>query len=219
MDNIYLGHLSRPQLVNLLLRIVDLLAQPLPQPGQTLPPVQAMQASPILEPYDASIDPWNEPELSQPATAASPDVRRPRPTCGTAYPSGLLHPGATAFYPMVHGANCFQRAGGASEPSPEPAPGLPHFGSCPQADLAPFTLASPLQAHPQGAGGVPTNTNVPNNSTYNCALPEGQLVPPGQVGEVPQLRLCGCKCELCDTPCLLQRRGHTIHRCMLHKIP
>ena len=32
MDNMYLGHLSRPQLVNLLLRIVDLLAQPLPQP-------------------------------------------------------------------------------------------------------------------------------------------------------------------------------------------
>ena len=108
MDNIYLGHLSRPQLVNLLLRIVDLLAQPLPQPGQTLPPVQAMQASPILEPYDASIDPWNEPELSQPATAASPDVRRPRPTCGTAYPSGLLHPGATAFYPMVPGRIVFR---------------------------------------------------------------------------------------------------------------
>ena len=81
---------------------------------------------------------------------------------------------------------------------------------CSWTDLAPFTLASPLEAHPQGAGGVPTNTNVPNNSTYNCALPEGQLVPPGQVGKVPQLRLCGCK---------LQRRGHTIHRCMLHKIP
>ena len=219
MDNMYLGHLSRPQLVNLLLRIVDLLAQPLPQPGQPLPPVQAMQAPPILEPYDASIDPWNEPELSQPATAASPDVRRPRPMCGTAYPSGLLNPGATAFYPMVPGANCFQRAGVTSEPSPEPAPGLPHFGVGPQADLTPFTLASPLEAHPQGAGGVPTNTNVPNNSMYHCAIPEGQLASPGQVGEVHQLRPCGCKCELCDTLCVLQRRGHTTHRCMLHKIP
>ena len=138
-----------------------------------------MQASPILEPYDASIDPWNEPELSQPATVASPDVRRPRPTCGTAYPSGLLNPGATAFYPMVPGANCFQRAGGTSEPSPEPAPGLPHFGLCPQADLTPFTLASPLEAHPRSAGGVPTNTNVPNNGMHNCAFPEGQLVSPG----------------------------------------
>ena len=178
MDNMYLGHLSRPQLVNLLLRIVDLLAQPLPQPGQPLPPVQAMQAPPILEPYDASIDPWNEPEQSQPATAASPDVRRPRPMCGTAYPAGLLNPGATAFYPMVPGANC-----------------------------------------PQGAGGVPTNTNVPNNSMYHCAIPEGQLASPGQVGEVHQLRPCGCKSELCDTLCVLQRRGHTTHRCMLHKIP
>ena len=53
MDNLYLGHLSRPQLVNLLLRIVDLLAQPLPQPEQPLHPGQAMQAPPILEPYDA----------------------------------------------------------------------------------------------------------------------------------------------------------------------
>ena len=116
MDNMHLGHLSRPQLVNLLLRIVDLLAQPLPQPGQPLPPVQAMQAPPILEPYDASIDPWNEPELSQPSTAASPEVRRPRPMCGAAYPSGPLNPGATAFYPMVPGANCFQRTGGMNEP-------------------------------------------------------------------------------------------------------
>ena len=56
----------------------------------------------------------------------------------------------------------------------EPAPGLLQFGSCPQADLAPFTLASPLEAHPQGAGG---------------GLPEGRLVPPGQVGEVPS---CAC---------------------------
>ena len=194
MDNIHLGHLSRPQLVNLLLRIVDLLAQPLPQPGQTLPPVQATQAPPVLEPYDASIDPWNEPELSQPATAAGPEVRCPRTTCCTVYPAGLLNPGAAAFYPMVPGANCFQRAGGASEPSPEPAPGLPQFGSCPQADLVPFTLASPLGAHPHGAGGVPTNTYVPNNSTHNGALPDGQVVPPGRVGEVPLLRLCGCKC-------------------------
>ena len=101
MDNIHLGHLSRPQLVNLLLRIVDLLAQPLPQPGQPLPPVQATQAPPILEPYDASIDPWNEPELSRPANAAGPEVRYQRTTSGTAYPSGLLNPGAVAFYPST----------------------------------------------------------------------------------------------------------------------
>ena len=120
----------------------------------------------MLEPYDASIDPWNEPELSQPANAAGPGVRCQRTTSGTAYPSGLLNPEAVAFYP--------QRAGGVSEPSPEPAPGLPQFGSFPQADSAPFTVASPVEAHPQGAGGVPTNTNVPHNRTHNCAL---QLVP------------------------------------------
>ena len=205
MDNLYLGHLSRPQLINLLLRIVDLLAQPLPQPGQPLHPVQAMQAPPILEPYGASI--------------ASPDVGRPRPMRGTAYPAGPLNPGATAFYPMVPGANCSQRAGVASEPSPEPAPGLPHFGVSPQADLTPFTLASQLQAYPQGVGGVPANTNVPINSMYHSATPEGQLASPGQVGEVHQLRPCGCKCELRDSLCVLQRRGHTTHRCLLHKIP
>ena len=173
MDNMYLGHLSRPQLVNLLLRIVDLLAQPLPQPGQPLPPVQAMQAPPILEPYDASIDPWNEPELAQPATAASPDVRRPRPMCGTAYPSGLLNPGATAFYPMVPGANCFQRAGVTSEPSPEPAPGLPHFGVGPQADLTPFTLASPLEAHPKEQGEF---LQIPTCLTTICTIVLSQKV-------------------------------------------
>ena len=199
MDNLYLGHLSRPQLVNLLPRIVDLLAQPLPQPEQPLHPGQAMQAPPILEPYDASI---------------SPDVRRPRPMHGTVYPTGPLNPGATAFYPMVPGANCSQRAGVTSEPSPEPAPGLPHF------DLTPFTLASQLQAyHPHGVGGVPTNTNVPINSMYHSATPEGQLASPAQVGEVHQMRPCGCKCELCDSLCVLQRRGHTTHLCLLHKIP
>ena len=41
MDNMQLGHLSRPQLVNLLLRIVDLLAQPLPQLEQPLHSGQA----------------------------------------------------------------------------------------------------------------------------------------------------------------------------------
>ena len=219
MDNMQLGHLSRPQLVNLLLRIVDLLAQPLPQPEQPLHPGQAMHVPPILEPYDASIDPWNEPELSQPATAASPEVRRPRPMQGTVYPTGPLNPGATAFYPMVPGANCSQRVGVTSEPSPEPAPGLPHFGACPQAHLTPFTLASQPQAYPQGVGGVPTNTNVPINSMYLSATPDGQLASPGQVEEVHQMRPCGCKCELCDSLCVLQRRGHATHRCLLHKIP
>ena len=105
MDNIHLSHLSRPQLVNLLLRIVDLLAQPLPQTEQPLHQGQVMHAPPRLEPHDASIDPWNEPELSQPATATNPEVRCPRPMHGSTY-GGALNPGATAFYPMVPGTTC-----------------------------------------------------------------------------------------------------------------
>ena len=136
MDNIPLGHLSCPQLVNLLLRIVDLLSQPLPQPVQPFPPAQATQACPVLEPYDASIDPWNAPELTQPANVSGPGVSCQGTTSGTAHRPGLLNPGATAFYPMVPAPSCSHRIAGTGEPSPEPAPGLPQFGSFPQADLA-----------------------------------------------------------------------------------
>ena len=219
MDNINLSLLSRPQLVHLLLQIVDLLAQPLPQPEQPLHPGQAMHAPPRLEPYDASIDPWNEPELALPVTATNPEVRCPRPMHGSTYLGGALNPGATAFYPMVPGTACSQRLGVTSEPSPEPAPGLPHFGAYPQADLTPFTLASQHQACPQGVGGAPTNANVPIHSMYHNATPQGHSASPGQVEEVSQMRPCGCKCELCDSLCVLQRRGHTTHRCLLHKIP
>ena len=40
-----------------------------------LHPGQVMHAPPRLEPYDARIDPWNEPELAQPVTATNPEVR------------------------------------------------------------------------------------------------------------------------------------------------
>ena len=66
---------------------------------------------------------------------------------------------------------------------------------------------------------VPTNANVPIHSMYHSATPEGHSASPGQVEEVRQMRPCGCKCELCDSLCVLQRRGHTTHRCLLHKIP
>ena len=54
------------------------------------------------------------------------------------------------------------------EPSPEPAPGLPHFGAYPQADLTPFTLANQHQACPQGVGGAPTNANVVKTTLERC---------------------------------------------------
>ena len=219
MDNINLSLLSRPQLVHLLLQIVDLLAQPLPQPNQPLHPGQVMHAPPRLEPYDASIDPWNEPVLTQPVTATNPEVRCPVPMHGSTCLGGALNPGATAFYPTVPGATCSLRSGVMCEPSPEPAPGLPHFGAYPQADLTPFTLACQHQACPQEVGGAPTTVNVPIHSMYHNTIPQGHSASPGLVEDVRQMRPCGCKCELCDSICVLQRRGHTTHRCLLHKIP
>ena len=162
MDNINLSLLSRPQLVHLLLQIVDLLAQPLPQPDQPLHPGQVMHAPPRLEPYDASIDPWNEPELAQPVTATNPEVRCPGPMHGSTYLGGALNPGATAFYPMVPGAACSQRSGVTCEPSPEPAPGLPHFGAYPQAD--PLYCSLPTSSLP------PRSRRSSDNS--QCAYPQ-----------------------------------------------
>ena len=208
MENIPLGHLSRPQLVNLLLRIVDLLSQPV-QPTQ---PVQHTQACPPLEPYDASIDPWNAPDLAQPVNVTGQGGSGPVTTGGTAYPPGLLNPGASAFYPMVCGACGSYSHGGCCEPSPEPAPGLPRFGSFPQSDLAPFTCSCPSVVNTSDEGGVITSVNVPRDS----ALPGGG---PWRPGGGPWRFVCGCNCDICEAPCVLQRAGHSMHRCTIHKIP
>ena len=138
-------------------------------------------------------------------------VSCPVATSGTAYPPGLLNPGATAFYPMVPGASCSHSIGGTCEPSPEPAPGLPRCGSFSQADLAPFTSSCPPVAT-HGEGCVTTGVNVPRDS----AFPGGG---PGLLGDVPQRLVCGCKCDACEAPCVLQRTGHSMHGCTLHKIP
>ena len=94
MDNIPLGHLSRPQLVNLLLRIVDLLSQPLPQPVQPFPPAQATQAYPVLGECL-----WSRGEVSE-------DHQ------WYCTPSRTSEPGSDG--PMVPGANCYHRTGGVS---------------------------------------------------------------------------------------------------------
>ncbi len=60
MADIPLTHLTRPQLVHLLLRIVDLLAQPA-VPCHSAVPATGEPVGPTLEPYDASLDPWNAP--------------------------------------------------------------------------------------------------------------------------------------------------------------
>ena len=61
MADVPLAHLSRQQLVHLLLRIVDLLAQPV-VPCQSATPAMGCTGGPTLEPYDASLDPWNAPD-------------------------------------------------------------------------------------------------------------------------------------------------------------
>ncbi len=92
MEDIPLSHLSRPQLVNLLLRIVDLLSQPvqLAQHTQTCPP---------LEPYDASVDPWNAPDIAQPVNFTGQGGSGPMTTGNPVYPPGLLNPGASTCLP------------------------------------------------------------------------------------------------------------------------
>ena len=69
MADVPLTHLSRPQLVHLLLRIVDLLSQPV-TPVQPAPPVPS---GPRVELYDARLDPWNAPDEGQVAPSGPRD--------------------------------------------------------------------------------------------------------------------------------------------------
>ena len=69
MADMPLSHLSRPQLVHLLLRIVDLLSQPVVQVQPATPATSP--CGPTLELYDASLDPWNAPDGGPVATDGS----------------------------------------------------------------------------------------------------------------------------------------------------
>ena len=64
MADIPLNHLSRPQLVHLLLRIVDLLSLP-SMPAPSVPLSGHQRGCPNVVPYDASLDPWNAPDEGQ----------------------------------------------------------------------------------------------------------------------------------------------------------
>ena len=81
MADVPLNHLSRPQLVHLLLRIVDLLSQPL-MPAQSAPPGGSLPCGPVVEPYDASVDPWNAPDECQGDPMATRDRGVPVGTGG-----------------------------------------------------------------------------------------------------------------------------------------
>ena len=120
MSDIPLTHLSRPQLVHLLLRIVDLLSQPV-QPATFVP------SGTPLEPYDASLDPWNAPDVGQPTNAGVGGSRGPVP--GNPYPHpSQLNPGATAFYPVVSGPP----GPGVQLSCLDHSAGLPWFGTHPK---------------------------------------------------------------------------------------
>ena len=68
MADVPLSHLSRPQLVHLLLRIVDLSA----------PPVVGLPSGSGVELYDARLDPWNGPDECQAAPSVPRDQGMPR---------------------------------------------------------------------------------------------------------------------------------------------
>ena len=123
MADVPLNHLSRPQLVHLLLRIVDLLSQP-SMPAQSAPPGGGVSNSPVVELYDASVDPWNAPDECQAAPTAARDQGLPVGTGGCHFVQGPLNPAASAFYPVVSGPPaCNPQPGCLDTP-----PGLPRFG-------------------------------------------------------------------------------------------
>ena len=117
MADVPLTHLSRPQLVHLLLRIVDLVSQPV-TPVQPAAPVTGLPSGPRVELYDASLDPWNAPDEGQVAPTGPRDHGRPVVGAGGPYLiQGRLNPAASAFYPVVSGP-----------PACNPQSGWPRFG-------------------------------------------------------------------------------------------
>ena len=195
MSDVPLAHLSRQQLVQLLLRIVDLLAQPV-RPFQTVVSAPTTAGGPVLEPYDASLDPWNDPDLCLPAMVRV-KAQRVGPTGAVGPPLHQLNPCASAFYPMVSGGPSPSRPQACSDCSS----GLPRFGAVSGPGHAPSAQA--VQA--TEGGGL---------SSQSCPSCENALP-----GCAPWVHVCGFLCGVCGTPCVLQRAGHSVHLCALHKIP
>ena len=191
MADIPLNHLSRPQLVHLLLRIVDLLSLP-SMPAQSVPLSGNQPRCPSVVPYDASIDPWNAPDEGQ---SDSIVTRDPGVIVGTGSSNsgyGPLNPAASAFYPMVSGPPaCHTSSGCSGNP-----PGLPRFGVDRQ-------------------GPEPSTVSVSTGGSAQSGLPTENALP----GCGPWVRVCSSPCSACGAPCILQRIGHTNHLCEIHKIP
>ena len=86
----------------LLLRVVDLLAQPELPTTQTGAPAPLGSSAPAVEPYDISLDPWN---ALGPCPASGPGIGSGTASGVPVGPDGpplhSLNPSACAFYPMV----------------------------------------------------------------------------------------------------------------------
>ena len=147
MADVPLTHLSRPQLVHLLLRIVDLLSQPV-TPVQSAPPVVGLPSGSGVELYDARLDPWNAPDEGQGAPSVPRDQGRPVGAGGRHPVQGQLNPAASAFYPVVSGPPAC---------NPLPRFGLDGLGSLP----------GPVRG---GNSGVPQASLPTENALAFCSV-------------------------------------------------
>ena len=131
MADIPLNHLSRPQLVHLLLRIVDLLSLP-SMPAPSVPLSGHQRGCPNVVPYDASLDPWNAPDEGQRDSFVTRDPGALGRSGSGNNGYGLLNPAASAFYPMVSGPPaCHTSSGCSGNPRDLPRFGADRKGSKP----------------------------------------------------------------------------------------
>ena len=189
MADIPLNHLSRPQLVHLLLRIVDLLSLP-SMPAPSVPLSGNQTRCPSVVPYDASIDPWNAPDEGQ---CDSIVTRDPGALVGTGSGNsgyGPLNPAASAFYPMVSGPPACHTSSGCSGTPRD----LPRFGV-------------------DRKGPEPSTVSVCTGGSAQSSLPTENALP----GCGPWVHVCSSPCSVCGAPCILQRIGHTNHLCEIIK--
>ena len=191
MADIPLNHLSRPQLVHLLLRIVDLLSLP-SMPAPSLPSDGRQRCCPNVVPYDASLDPWNAPEEGQRDLFVTRDPGAVVGSRSGKGECGPLNPAASAFYPMVSGPPaCNTPAGYSGIPRDLPRFGVDRTGS--EHSTASACVGGPAQS------SLPTENALPG-----CG---------------PWVHVCSFPCSVCGAPCILQRLGHVTHLCEIHKIP
>ena len=123
MADIPLNHLSRPQLVHLLLRIVDLLSLP-SMPAPSVPLSGNQTRCPNVVPYDASLDPWNARDEDQRDSIVTRDPGALVGPGSSKSGYGPLNPAASAFYPMVSGPPACHTSSGCSGNPRD----LPRFG-------------------------------------------------------------------------------------------